>query len=70
VNQLTTATRSGNATVAGISTSPATNVTMNTLSALVYGDSTFPTPHLLGGGTKQAAQPVCASCFCFEASIL
>jgi RHS repeat-associated protein len=41
LNQLTTATRSGNATVAGTTTSPATNVTVNTLSALVYGDSTF-----------------------------
>jgi len=41
LNELASATRSGNTTVAGTTTSPATNVTVNTVSALLYGDSTF-----------------------------
>jgi len=41
LNELSSATRSGNTTVAGTTTSPATNVTVNSVSALLYNDSTF-----------------------------
>jgi RHS repeat-associated protein len=41
LNELTTATRSGTMTVAGTTTSTATNVTVNTSNAFLYSDSTF-----------------------------
>src|SRR6266699_468648 len=41
LNELTTGTRSGTLTVAGTSTSPATNVTVNSLAADRYADNTF-----------------------------
>jgi hypothetical protein len=40
-NELTTGTRSGTMTVAGTTSSNATSVTVNTLSATRYGDNTF-----------------------------
>ena len=41
LNELTTVTNNGKLTVAGTTTSPATNVTVNTSNALVYADTTF-----------------------------
>jgi hypothetical protein len=41
LNELTAVTRSGTLTVAGTTTSQATNVTVNTLLATLYGDFTF-----------------------------
>jgi RHS repeat-associated protein len=41
LNQLTTGTRSGTLTVAGTTTSAATNVTVNSQTATRYGDNTF-----------------------------
>jgi RHS repeat-associated protein len=41
LNELTTASRSGALTVAGTTTSPATNVTVNAVNAILYTDSTF-----------------------------
>ena len=41
VSQLTTGTRSGTLTVAGTTTSAATNVTVNGQTATRYGDNTF-----------------------------
>ena len=41
VNELTTRTRTGTLTVSGETTGPATNVTVNTYSADIYGDYTF-----------------------------
>jgi RHS repeat-associated protein len=41
LNELTTNTRSGTLTVAGTTTGPATNVTVNTSNAVLYSDSTF-----------------------------
>ncbi len=41
VNQLTNITRSGALTVSGVTTVPATNVTVNGLAAQTYGDFTF-----------------------------
>ena len=41
LNELTTGTGSGTLTVAGTTTSAATNVTVNTLNAILYGDYTF-----------------------------
>jgi RHS repeat-associated protein len=41
LNELTTLTRSGTLTVAGITTSAATNVTVNTSNAVQYADFTF-----------------------------
>ena len=41
LNELTTLGRSGTLTVAGTTTSPATNVTVNTANAVLYADSTF-----------------------------
>ena len=41
LNELTTATRSGTLTVAGTTTSAATNVTVNTQTASRYADNTF-----------------------------
>ena len=41
LNELTTATRSGTLTVAGTTTSPATNVTVNSQTAALYRDATF-----------------------------
>jgi RHS repeat-associated protein len=41
LNELTAAGRSGTLTVAGTTTSPATNVTVNGLNAFLYYDSTF-----------------------------
>jgi RHS repeat-associated protein len=41
LNQLTTNTRSGTLTVAGVTTSAATNVTVNSVAAILYGDATF-----------------------------
>ena len=41
LNELTTTTNAGRLTVAGTTTSPATNVTVNTLNAVLYADVTF-----------------------------
>jgi RHS repeat-associated protein len=41
LNELTTANRSGTVTVAGTTTSPATNVTVNGETAIPYNDATF-----------------------------
>lgn len=41
LNELTTNTRSGKFTVAGTTTAPATNVTVNTTNAHLYADATF-----------------------------
>jgi hypothetical protein len=41
LNELTTITNAGALTVAGTTTSPATNVTVNTSNAVSYADSTF-----------------------------
>jgi len=41
LNELSTVTRSGTFTVAGTTTSPATNVTVNSLTANLYNDATF-----------------------------
>jgi RHS repeat-associated protein len=41
LNELTTATKSGTLTVAGTTTMPATNVTVNGLTAALYADNTF-----------------------------
>jgi len=41
INELTTETNGGALTVAGTTTSPATNVTVNTSNAVLYADSTF-----------------------------
>jgi len=41
LNELSTVTRGGTLTVAGTTTSPATGVTVNSLVAALYGDSTF-----------------------------
>ena len=41
LNELSTQTRSGTLTVAGTTTSPATNVTVNSANAVLYLDSTF-----------------------------
>src|SRR5207244_10364703 len=41
LNELTTVTNTGSLTVAGTTTSPATNVTVNTSNAFLYGDCTF-----------------------------
>lgn len=41
LNELSSVTRSGTLTVAGTTTSPATNVTVNALTATLYSDSTF-----------------------------
>jgi RHS repeat-associated protein len=43
LNELTNITRSGTLTVSGKTSSQATNVTINGLSAVLYGDSTFAT---------------------------
>jgi hypothetical protein len=40
-NELTSASRTGTLTVAGTTTSRATNVTVNSLAATLYADSTF-----------------------------
>jgi hypothetical protein len=40
LNQLTTGARSGTLTVAGTTTSAATNVTVNSQTATRYGDNT------------------------------
>jgi len=41
LNELSNVTRSGTFTVAGTTTSPATNVTVNTTNAFLYADTTF-----------------------------
>ena len=41
LNQITNITRTGTLTAAGATTSPATNVTVNTLTAARYSDNTF-----------------------------
>jgi hypothetical protein len=41
LNELTTVTNAGALTVAGTTTSPVTNVTVNTSNAVSYADSTF-----------------------------
>ena len=41
LNELTTTTNSGRLTVTGTTTSPATNVTVNTSNAVLYADTTF-----------------------------
>ncbi len=41
LNELTTTTNAGRLTVAGTTTSPATNVTVNTSNAVIYADVTF-----------------------------
>ncbi len=45
LNELNTAIRSGTLTVAGTTTSPATNVTVNTSSAFLYADYSFASPN-------------------------
>ena len=45
LNELTTETNGGPLTVAGTTTSPATNVTVNTSNAVLYADSTFASPN-------------------------
>ncbi len=53
LNQLTNVTRSGAMTVAGTTTSPATNVTVNTSNSVLYLDYTFAsTNHSLSDGTN------------------
>src|SRR5439155_12545367 len=53
LNELTTVARSGRLTVAGTTTSSATNVTVNTSNAFRYADSTFAsTNHSLVDGTN------------------
>jgi RHS repeat-associated protein len=46
LNQLTNVTRTGTLTVAGNTTTRATNVTVNALSATMYGDTAFALPGL------------------------
>ena len=41
LNELTTTTNAGRLTVTGTTTSPATNVTVNTSNAVLYADITF-----------------------------
>lgn len=41
LNELTTVTRDGKLTVAGTTTGRATNVTVNTLEAILYNDASF-----------------------------
>ena len=41
LNELTTITNGGRLTVAGTTTSPATNVTVNTSNAVLYADTAF-----------------------------
>jgi RHS repeat-associated protein len=41
LNELSTVSRVGTFTVAGVTTSPATNVTVNTFTATLYSDNTF-----------------------------
>src|SRR5213076_2976100 len=41
LNELSNITRSGTLTVGGTTTSTATNVTVNSLTATLYGDNTF-----------------------------
>jgi hypothetical protein len=41
LNELTTVTHAGTLTVAGSTTGPATNVTVNTSNAVLYADATF-----------------------------
>ncbi len=58
LNQLTTATRSGTLTVAGTTTSSATNVTVNSLTADRYADNSFSRTNLTlvsGNNTFTAA---------------
>ena len=45
LNELTSVTNSGYMMVAGTTTSPATNVTVNTSNAVLYADSTFASPN-------------------------
>jgi RHS repeat-associated protein len=53
LNELTTGARSGTLTVAGTTTSPATNVMVNTSNAILYADSTFAaTNFTLANGTN------------------
>jgi RHS repeat-associated protein len=53
LNELTTVTRDGTLTVAGSTTGPATNVTVNTSNAVLYLDATFAsTNHTLSEGTN------------------
>jgi RHS repeat-associated protein len=53
LNELTTANRSGTMTVEGTTTSPATNVTINTSNAILYADYTFAaTNFTLANGTN------------------
>jgi RHS repeat-associated protein len=53
LNELTTVTRSGTLTVEGTTTSQATNVTVNSQTAALYGDSTFAaTNFTLADGTN------------------
>jgi hypothetical protein len=53
LNQLTNVTRTGTMTVAGTTTSAATNVTVNTSNAVLYFDYTFAsTNHTLTDGTN------------------
>jgi RHS repeat-associated protein len=53
LNELVTVTRDGTLTVAGSTTGPATNVTVNTSNAVLYLDATFAsTNHTLTDGTN------------------
>jgi RHS repeat-associated protein len=57
LNELTTITNAGKLTVAGTTTSPATNVTVNTSNAVLYADTTFAStnqPWLNGNNTFTA----------------
>jgi len=45
LNELSTVTRSGTLTVAGTTTSPATNVTVNMFNAVLYADFSFASPN-------------------------
>lgn len=53
LNEMSVITRSGTFTVAGTTTSPATNVTVNTSNAVLYADTTFAaTNYTLANGTN------------------
>ncbi|HLX70603.1 MAG TPA: RHS repeat-associated core domain-containing protein [Verrucomicrobiae bacterium] len=57
LNELTTVTNGGQLTVAGTTTTPATNVTVNTSNAVLYADSTFAStnqPWVSGNNTYTA----------------
>jgi RHS repeat-associated protein len=49
LNELSTVSRAGTLTVEGVTTSPATNVTVNTSNAVLYADSTFAATNFTAG---------------------